>query len=115
MMGPLFRVIRSIAETGTFEKMHQVVPTLFPDEFSLLSQDMLRQLATVAVNDLRVSLLVNDQRFLGIILQELNSLVTKHGILTQDQAEALQQCIVLTLLPGSQNSSSGLKGTAEAK
>ncbi|KAL3435228.1 hypothetical protein BDV09DRAFT_185180 [Aspergillus tetrazonus] len=59
---------------GTFEKMHQV-------------------LATLAVNDLRVSLLVNDQRFLGIILQELNSLVTKHGILTQDQAEALQQCI----------------------
>jgi hypothetical protein len=62
---------------------------------------MLRQLATVVVNDLRISLLVNDERFLGIILQELNSCVTKHGILTPDQANALQQGIVPTLLPGS--------------
>ena len=75
--------------------------TLFPDEFGLLSQGMLRQLATVAVNDLRGSLLVNDQCFLGIILQELNSLVTKHGILTQYQAETLQKCIVRTLPPAS--------------
>ncbi|THC87547.1 hypothetical protein EYZ11_013008 [Aspergillus tanneri] len=86
---------------GVSEKIHQVVSTLFPDEFSLLPQDMLRQLAMVAVNDLRISLLVNDERFLGIILQELDTLVTKHGILTPDQANALQQGIVPTLLPGS--------------
>ncbi|KAL3480804.1 hypothetical protein BJX99DRAFT_254137 [Aspergillus californicus] len=83
------------------EKIHQVVVTLFPDEFTLLSQDMLRQLATVAVNDLRVSLLVNDERFLGIILQEINSLVAEHNILTPGQGQALQQGIVPTLLPGS--------------
>jgi hypothetical protein len=62
---------------------------------------MLRQLATVAVDDPRISLLVNDERFLGIILQELDILVTNHGILTPDQADALQQGIVPTLLPGS--------------
>jgi hypothetical protein len=72
-----------------------------PREFSLLPQGTLRQLATVAVNDLRISLLVNDERFLGIILQVLDVLVTKHGILTPDQANALQQGIVPTLLPGS--------------
>ncbi|KAI9040407.1 uncharacterized protein KD926_008364 [Aspergillus affinis] len=83
------------------EKIHQIVSTLFPDEFSLLSQDMLRQLATVAVNDLRISLLVNDQRFLGIILQELDALVNKHNILNADQAKTLQEGIVPTLLPGS--------------
>jgi hypothetical protein len=44
---------------------------LLPDEFSLLPQGMLRRLATVAVNDLRISLLVNDERFLGIKLQFL--------------------------------------------
>jgi hypothetical protein len=88
-------------DQGTSEKVHQVVSALFPDEFSLLSQDMLRQLATVVVNDLRISLLVNDERFLGIILQELNSCVTKHDILTLDQANALRQCIVPTVLPGS--------------
>ncbi|CRG82759.1 hypothetical protein PISL3812_00105 [Talaromyces islandicus] len=86
---------------GASEKIHQVVSTLFPDEFSLLSQDILRQLATVIVNDLRVSLLVNDERFLGIILQELDSLVTKHDVLTPGQATALQKRIVPTLLPGS--------------
>ncbi|PKX95110.1 uncharacterized protein P174DRAFT_386359 [Aspergillus novofumigatus IBT 16806] len=86
---------------GVSEKIHQVVSTLFPDEFGLLPQGMLRQLATVAVNDLRISLLVNDERFLGIILQELDTLVTKHGILTPGQANALQQGLVPTLLPGS--------------
>lgn len=88
-------------EQDSSEKIHQIFSTLFPDEFSLLSQDILRQLAAVVVNDLRISLLVNDERFLGIILQELNSCVTKHGILTSDQANALQQGIVPTLLPGS--------------
>jgi hypothetical protein len=83
------------------EKIHQVAVTLFPDEFTLLSQEMLRQLATVAVNDLRVSLLVNDERFLGVILQEINSLVAEHNILTPGQGQALQQGIVPTLLPGS--------------
>ncbi|KAL3467836.1 hypothetical protein BJX64DRAFT_273817 [Aspergillus heterothallicus] len=83
------------------EKIHQAAVTLFPDEFTLLSQEMLRQLATVAVNDFRVSLLVNDERFLGVILQEINSLLTEHNILTPGQGHALQQGIVPTLLPGS--------------
>ncbi|KAF7591616.1 hypothetical protein BBP40_001316 [Aspergillus hancockii] len=85
----------------TPEKVHQVALSLFPDEFNLLSQDMLRQLATIAVNDFRTSLLVNDQRFLGIVLQELDDLVNKHKILTPDESRLLQEGIVPTLIPGS--------------
>ncbi|GFF79729.1 LOW QUALITY PROTEIN: hypothetical protein IFM47457_04992 [Aspergillus lentulus] len=69
--------------------------------FSQTSPACCYKLATVAVNDLRISLLVSDERFLGIILQELDILPTKHGILTPDQANALQQGIVPTLLSGS--------------
>ncbi|PLB46460.1 hypothetical protein P170DRAFT_498328 [Aspergillus steynii IBT 23096] len=97
------------------EKIDQVVLTLFPDEFSSLSQDMLRQLATLAVNDLRISLLVNDQRFLGIILQELEPLTSKHGILTPDQAHTLQQGIVPTLLPGSPELKSWIQSHHQAR
>ncbi|KAE8148627.1 hypothetical protein BDV25DRAFT_131052 [Aspergillus avenaceus] len=83
------------------EKVHQVALSLFPDEFALLSGGMLRHLATISVNDFRVSLLVNDQRFLGILLQELDGLVQKQQVLTPNEAQLLRDGIVPTLLPGS--------------
>jgi hypothetical protein len=54
------------------------------------------------VNDLRTIFLVNDKRILGIILQELEALVSKHRIHSQEQDEILRQGIVPTILPGSQ-------------
>ena len=83
------------------ERGHQVALALCPEEYNLLPPDMLRHLAKVSVNDLRTSLFVNDQRFLGIILQELNDLVERHQVLTPDQARILQEGIVPTILPGS--------------
>ncbi|OQD67627.1 hypothetical protein PENPOL_c003G03580 [Penicillium polonicum] len=83
------------------ERVHQIALALFPEEYSLLSPRMLRHLAKISVNDLRTSLFVNDQRLLGIILQELNNLVEKHKVLTSDQARILQEGIVPTILPGS--------------
>lgn len=83
------------------ERVHQVLLTLFPEEFALLSQEMLRHLAKIAINDFRTILFVNDQRFLGIILQEVDSLVAKHKILTPEQGQLLRQGIVPTVLPGS--------------
>ncbi|KAL4913599.1 hypothetical protein BDW62DRAFT_214076 [Aspergillus aurantiobrunneus] len=74
---------------------------LFADEYSSLSGDILRHLAKAAVNDFRTNLLVNDQRFLGIILQELENLVRKHHVLTLDEADTLHAGIVPTILPGS--------------
>lgn len=84
------------------ERVYQVALSLFPEEFKLLSQDMLRHLAKLSVNDLRTSLLVNDERFLGIILQEVEDLINKHKILTPEQGRILQEGIVPTFLPGSQ-------------
>lgn len=84
------------------ERVHQVALLLFPDEFSHLSQNMLRHLARASVNDFRTALLVNDQRFLGIILQEIANLVDKHKVLTPEQAQILRKGIVPTILPGSQ-------------
>jgi hypothetical protein len=83
------------------EKVHQVALSLFSDEFNLQSQDMLRQLATIAVNDFRTTLLVNDQRFLGIVLQEVDDLVNKHNILTPGESRLLQEGIVPTFILGS--------------
>ncbi|KAL3477588.1 hypothetical protein BJX99DRAFT_269793 [Aspergillus californicus] len=88
-------------EEDTPEKVHQVTLSLFPDEFSLLSHDMLRQLALLTVHDFRTSLLVNDGRFLGIVLQELNGLVNTHKVLTPTQARLIKECTVPTILPGS--------------
>lgn len=93
-----------LQETGDeqeLERVHQVALALFPEEYSLLPLDMLCHLAKISVNDLRTSLFVNDQRFLGIILQELDGLVEKHKVLTPDQARILQEGIVPTILPGS--------------
>lgn len=83
------------------ERVHQVLLTLFPKEFALLSQEMLRHLAKIAINDFRTILFVNDQRFLGIILQEVDNLVANHKILTPEQGQILRQGIVATVLPGS--------------
>lgn len=44
----------------TLERVHQVALALFPEEYSVLSPDMLRHLARISVNDLRTSLLVRD-------------------------------------------------------
>lgn len=83
------------------ERVHQVALALFPEEYSLLPLDMLRHLARISINDFRVSLLVNDQRFLGIILQELDLLSKEHQVLTSDQVKMLREGIVDTILPGS--------------
>ena len=83
------------------ERVHQVALALFPEEYSMLSPNMLRHLAMISVNDIRVCLFLNDQRFLGIILQELQGLSEKYGILTTDETKILQEGIVSTILPGS--------------
>lgn len=83
------------------ERVHQIALSLFWDEYSSLSQEMLRHIAQITTNDLRVNLLVNDERFLGIILQELHDLINKHKIITSEQGKILRDGIVPTILPGS--------------
>ncbi|PKX97875.1 uncharacterized protein P174DRAFT_465376 [Aspergillus novofumigatus IBT 16806] len=88
-------------EGEELEKVKQVALLLFPDEYSLLAQDLLQHLAPIAAHDFRTSLLANGDRFLGIVLQEIEHLVITHKALTPDQARLLKDCIVPTILPGS--------------
>ena len=50
------------------------------------------------MSDLRTIFLLNDKRFLGIIHQELETLVSKHNVLIAEQAEVLRQRIVVITL-----------------
>ncbi|KOS42213.1 hypothetical protein ACN38_g6914 [Penicillium nordicum] len=50
---------------------------------------------------MRSIFLVHDKRLLGIILQELNDLVNKHGVLTTKQSHILQEGIAPTIISGS--------------
>lgn len=83
------------------EKIHQVGLQLIANEYELLDPQIKHHLALHGVNDVRSMLLVQDKRILGILLQELDALVTKHHVLTEEQADLLQRRVVQTILPGS--------------
>lgn len=83
------------------EEIEQIGVELHQRELRAMSPEMLRQLALRCFNDLRTVLLVHDKRMLGIVLQELEALVSKHQVLTRDQARILQSGIAPSMLPGS--------------
>lgn len=83
------------------ERVHQVGLYFYQDEFRYLSAEILQHIAIRCVNDIRTILLVADKRILGIVLQELDSLVNKYKLLTPEQARILRDGIVPTVLPGS--------------
>lgn len=70
------------------EEIHQVGLELYQREFRLLKPEMQRQLSLRCFNDIRTILLVHDKRMLGIVLQELESLVAR-AVLTSEQAVRL--------------------------
>lgn len=82
------------------EQVHQVALELHQSEMESLGQEMLKALAPLCVNDLRTIYLVHDKRMLGIVSQELESLVEKH-VLTADEVEMLRKGIAQTILAGS--------------
>jgi len=82
------------------EEIHQLGLELQQRELRTLSPEMKRQISLRGFNDMRAILLTHDKRMLGIILQELNSLVTRN-ILSAEQAARLEKGIAPTILPGS--------------
>lgn len=86
------------------EKIHQVGLQVAVEECSVLSPEISRYIALNAVNDARSRLIAHDKRILGIIHQELDDLVTKHRVLTDEQASLLRSHIVPTFIPGSNES-----------
>lgn len=84
------------------EPVHQIGLELQQHELHSLPQAMLKEIALRCFNDLRTIFLVHDKRMLGIVLQELDNLVHKHGLFGPAQAETLRRSITPTIIPGSQ-------------
>lgn len=91
-------------EEAPLEKIHQIGLQINLDEGSGLDPEISRYIALYGVNDTRSRLIAHDKRVLGIIHQELDDLVTKHGVLTKAQAMLLRARIVPTFIPGSEES-----------
>ncbi|XWW93964.1 hypothetical protein V2A60_001903 [Cordyceps javanica] len=82
------------------EEIHQVGLELHQHELAAMDTDMMHHISLRCFNDMRTILLVHDKRMLGIIQQELPSLV-RRGVLAVEQAQALAKGIADTALPGS--------------
>jgi len=93
-----WRFVSPDGEVG--EQIHQVTLELYQWEMEALGQDVLQALAPLCFNDLRAIFLVHDERMLGIVLREIDSLVYQHNVLTVEEAETLNNGIVPTILPG---------------
>lgn len=83
------------------EQVFQVGLELHQREMEDLGLEMLKALAPICFNDLRTIYLVHDKRMLGVVLQELVSLVDEHYILSEVEAEILRNGIVPTAIAGS--------------
>ena len=83
------------------ERVYQVGLELHQAELLSMRPELLREVALCCFNDLRTIFLVHDKRMLGIVLQELQSLVHKEKVLTPAQAETLRRGITPTIIPGS--------------
>ncbi|KAI1089358.1 hypothetical protein F5B19DRAFT_467683 [Rostrohypoxylon terebratum] len=85
----------------TVEEIQQVGVEMRQHELHSIEPEILRQISLRCFNDMRTILLVHDKRILGIVKQELRSLVER-GLIYPNQARILDEAIVDTILPGSQ-------------
>lgn len=82
------------------EEVHQVGLELHQREINALDQEIKRQISLRCFNDMRTILLAHDKRMLGLVREELETLVYRKTI-TRKQAERLHRGITPTILPGS--------------
>ncbi|KAL4925440.1 uncharacterized protein BDV17DRAFT_185170 [Aspergillus undulatus] len=82
------------------EEVHQLGVELHQRELLSMSFEMLQQISLRCFNDMRTVLLVHDKRMLGLVREELNSLVARN-VLSCHQAGVLDRGLVHTIIPGS--------------
>ncbi|KAI9646634.1 hypothetical protein NHQ30_004630 [Ciborinia camelliae] len=82
------------------EEIYQLGLELHQSELLALDTEMLRQISLRCFNDFRSIFLTHDKRMLGILKQELDSLVSRR-VITSTQAQILDQGIADTIIPGS--------------
>ena len=83
------------------EEVFQIGLELHQRELLAMSFEMLQQISLRCFNDLRTVFLVHDKRMLGLVLEELDSLVARN-VLSSRQAGILNQGLVHTIIPGSE-------------
>ncbi|KAJ5771926.1 Zn-dependent exopeptidase [Penicillium odoratum] len=84
------------------EEIHQIGLELHQKEFHAFDQDMKRQISLRCFNDMRTILFAHDKRMLGIVREELGSLLSRK-VITLQQAKYLKRGITPTILPGSKD------------
>ncbi|KAI4219789.1 MAG: hypothetical protein LQ349_008255, partial [Xanthoria aureola] len=89
--------------SARLEAIYQVGLELGQDELGELSPTMLREIALRCFDDLRTLYLVHDKRMLGIVLEELDSLVDRQRLFSSAEADFLRQHIARTINPGSKD------------
>ncbi|KAH1819186.1 hypothetical protein KXX35_002341 [Aspergillus fumigatus] len=82
------------------EEIHQLGLELHQRELLAMSYEMLQQISLRCFNDLRTVFLVHDKRMLGLVLEELDSLVSRN-VISLHQANILNRGLVHTIIPGS--------------
>lgn len=87
-------------EGEALEPVCQVSIELMQPEFDVMSFEMMCQVATCCINPMRNIFLINDERILGIIYDELGNLVSTK-VLTSGEAETIQKGIAASFLPSS--------------
>ncbi len=94
--------ISSKQDGETWEPVYQLTANLAQEEYKLFSPEMLREIARcIRINDLRTVFLLNDQRLLGVLCDELDNLVSVQRALTEEEADLIRNGVVPSYLPSS--------------
>ncbi|RFU73926.1 taurine catabolism dioxygenase [Trichoderma arundinaceum] len=87
-------------DSGQPERVWQISMDMVQAEIREFSPEILREIARICTNDLRSVFLLHDKRFLGIVLEELDSLL-EAGVVDLVEAQLLKESIAPTYVPGS--------------
>jgi hypothetical protein len=98
--GGAYAVFCATEDGSGVERVYQVDFELEQEEYADIDFNILCHLAPNCINDLRSVFFVNDQRFLGVLYEELDDLVSR-GTLTQHEAGAVRQGLAPSFLPTS--------------
>jgi hypothetical protein len=95
--------IGDIVQSGEekLERVWQISLEMTQGEMGTLSIDVLKEMALCCFNDLRSIYLVNDQRLLGVLSDEIDNLVHVRGAISAEEGEVLRAGVVPSFLPSS--------------
>lgn len=90
----------TINDGEELERVWQISLDMVQAEIQEFSPEILREIARICTNDLRSVFLLHDKRLLGIVLEEVDSLL-EQGVVDSMEAQLLRESIAPTYVPGS--------------